>query len=238
MALITCPECNHEVSDTALACPHCGYQVKKDFESPQQVEVTSIKIKPKISKKILFLASIFIIITLSVVVGTIISNKNKEALREKEYIENLNEARSAMLVGAAEAEQLCNLTKSVWYNTIYKKNDSETDKYTTTASGKFHKDFNTSLSNLYESDFAEQKIKDITKNQDEVSAIILNLKNPPEEYSEEHKTINEMYDVYLKFTNHSISPSGSLTSYSSSFSDYDTTFMQYYDKIGRQITIK
>lgn len=25
MALITCPECNREISDTALSCPHCGY---------------------------------------------------------------------------------------------------------------------------------------------------------------------------------------------------------------------
>jgi hypothetical protein len=29
MALINCPECNKEVSDTALTCPHCGYQLKK-----------------------------------------------------------------------------------------------------------------------------------------------------------------------------------------------------------------
>ena len=27
MALINCPECNKEVSDTAAACPHCGYNV-------------------------------------------------------------------------------------------------------------------------------------------------------------------------------------------------------------------
>lgn len=27
MALIKCPECNNEVSDTALTCPKCGYQL-------------------------------------------------------------------------------------------------------------------------------------------------------------------------------------------------------------------
>lgn len=27
MALIKCPECNHDVSSTALACPHCGFNV-------------------------------------------------------------------------------------------------------------------------------------------------------------------------------------------------------------------
>lgn len=29
MALINCPGCNKEISDTALTCPHCGYQLKK-----------------------------------------------------------------------------------------------------------------------------------------------------------------------------------------------------------------
>jgi predicted RNA-binding Zn-ribbon protein involved in translation (DUF1610 family) len=29
MALIKCPECRHEVSDTAETCPHCGYRLKE-----------------------------------------------------------------------------------------------------------------------------------------------------------------------------------------------------------------
>ena len=28
MALIKCPECEHEISDTAKKCPHCGYTMK------------------------------------------------------------------------------------------------------------------------------------------------------------------------------------------------------------------
>ena len=28
MALITCPECSREVSDQAVACPHCGYPLR------------------------------------------------------------------------------------------------------------------------------------------------------------------------------------------------------------------
>lgn len=29
MALITCPECKKEISDTAKTCPNCGYKIKK-----------------------------------------------------------------------------------------------------------------------------------------------------------------------------------------------------------------
>lgn len=28
MALIKCPECGQEISDTAKSCPHCGYKTK------------------------------------------------------------------------------------------------------------------------------------------------------------------------------------------------------------------
>src|SRR5512146_1127790 len=28
MALINCPECEREVSDQAVACPHCGYPIR------------------------------------------------------------------------------------------------------------------------------------------------------------------------------------------------------------------
>lgn len=31
MALIKCPECEHEVSDTAITCPNCGYTLKKEM---------------------------------------------------------------------------------------------------------------------------------------------------------------------------------------------------------------
>jgi hypothetical protein len=30
MALINCPECNHEISDRAATCPNCGYPLQKE----------------------------------------------------------------------------------------------------------------------------------------------------------------------------------------------------------------
>ena len=32
MSLINCPECNHEMSDSARSCPNCGYKVKKPID--------------------------------------------------------------------------------------------------------------------------------------------------------------------------------------------------------------
>ena len=32
MALINCPECNHQVSDTANTCPNCGFNLKEQVQ--------------------------------------------------------------------------------------------------------------------------------------------------------------------------------------------------------------
>ncbi len=37
MALIKCPECGREVSDTAKQCPHCGYTLKSNIDTAKQV---------------------------------------------------------------------------------------------------------------------------------------------------------------------------------------------------------
>ena len=34
MALISCPECNREISDTVRKCPNCGYKIK-NHRSPK-----------------------------------------------------------------------------------------------------------------------------------------------------------------------------------------------------------
>ena len=39
MALINCPECNKEVSDTAKNCPHCGYMLSDTEKTSFTVEV-------------------------------------------------------------------------------------------------------------------------------------------------------------------------------------------------------
>lgn len=49
MALITCPECGHSVSDKAAACPHCGYPMEKSKQAQKQLvsELTGV-LKAKI----------------------------------------------------------------------------------------------------------------------------------------------------------------------------------------------
>ena len=43
MALIECPECNKEVSDRAISCPHCGFPIAdiQKTESQHTVKVNN-----------------------------------------------------------------------------------------------------------------------------------------------------------------------------------------------------
>ncbi len=242
MALITCPECGKEISDKVRTCPHCGYPLTNDTQpeqsapTPQQVEVVSVKVDPKKSKKIIIgVVTAVVLIAVCALVMVMVNRQNKAATRA-EYIENLTLARSTMLDGGAKAESLCNLTKSVWYNTIYEESDSKTDAYTKNGySGEFNDDFNTSLSNLYSDSSTKNTVAKIKDNQKEVAKIMRDLQNPPDDLASCFTTVEAMYDVYSDFTSLAISPSGNLRSYSDNFSAYDNDFMRLYDKLDTQI---
>lgn len=245
MALITCPECGKEISDKVKACPHCGYPLAKEPQpeqpesSPQQVEVVSVKVDPKKSKKIITGVIVAIVLVAMCVVAVIMVNQQKAAAARATYIDNLTLARSTMLTGGAQAENLCNLTKSVWYNTIYEESDSTTDAYTKNSySGEFHDDFNTSLSNLYSDSSTRTTITKIKQNQTEVAEIMRNLQNPPDDLTACFQTVESMYDIYSDFTNLAISPSGTLQSHSENFRTYDNDFMRLHDKLDTQIPSK
>ena len=48
MALIKCPECGRDVSDSAITCPNCGYPLKQD----QTEKKTELKIKNSFDSRI------------------------------------------------------------------------------------------------------------------------------------------------------------------------------------------
>lgn len=72
MALVNCPECNKEVSDTAITCPHCGYNLSKpSFTLPS----------PK-KKKISCFAAFFIILGTIVIMGLLVNQCDKSTTRK------------------------------------------------------------------------------------------------------------------------------------------------------------
>lgn len=242
MALILCPECNREISDKVASCPHCGYPFPSSSTStedtPIPVEVTSVKFgtpdPTKRKKRVgLIIGGLATIAAVAAIV-LFVQNQSNANMRTA-YIEDLYSVRSLMLAGGAEAENLCNLTRAVWYNTIFEEYDTETNQYTQNSYGGYHSDFNESLRVLYDDASTKETIAFIEQNQAEVDKLMRSLQNPTEEFSTCYNTLDSMYDAYKGLTGLAVSPSGSLTSFSDDFIRYDSSFMDYYEKIETQI---
>jgi hypothetical protein len=240
MALITCPECGKQISESAKSCPNCGYPFVKEVAStpkPQQVEVTSINLRPPSFMNKLRIATgllIFIFI-IACLIALIAYQKTK---KESKYIENLNTISSAMLSGASKAESLCDLTYKVWSNTIYKKYDDETDKYTLRSNVSyraFYSDFNNSLANL----FADQDIKNqmsvIESKQTYVSDLMKYVSNPSKKLEKCYDTLNDLFTAYMGLTDLAIHPTGSLQTFSQNKIEKVEKFMDNYRKLNAQI---
>ena len=237
---ILCEECGTEIPEGAEACPNCGCPVpiKEVEEAPQKVEVTAVNL-PQMAqntKKRIIIAVVALCAVVAVFfVGNSIYQKNLEAKAEaeaaqlrEEYEANLSTASFSMLMGAIEAEKSGNLIKSVWYNAIYEERDSETDKYTR-PNGYFVNDFNDALGNLFSDSSFTSSLSSIESNQETVSSLMKDLRNPPEEFEDAYDAIKKLYDAYTALTNLATDPTGSLTSFSQDFNEADTEFVNCYD---------
>jgi len=73
MALIVCPECNRDMSDTLSACPHCGFVVKKESDEIAQTQKDEIKEtktdNTEKTKKIGIAIGICAVIIIAIIIG-------------------------------------------------------------------------------------------------------------------------------------------------------------------------
>lgn len=109
----------------ATECPNCGCPVNSEIT--QKVEITGVKF----NKKVKIISRILIVILLGIgiiALGIHLHKKKQYNQKISDYSQNLRITTYTMLDASADAEKCCNLIKSVWYNTIYEKTSSETDK--------------------------------------------------------------------------------------------------------------
>lgn len=264
MAMIKCPKCNKDISDKSNKCIHCGYDletrnIKKCVEcgtklennmticpqcgcpvettNTQKVEVT--KIRNPFSKKQVIISLCMILMILALVLFGIYANKQKQKKINEENLANyqdyMNDAAMKMIEGAAQAEYCGNLIKEVWSDTINEEHyNSSTSKYIKTKYG-YTSDFNTSLNTLLEDEDFSKKIILIKNNREDVDEIMKKLINPSEEHKEAYATLKEYYDNYYSLTELAISPTGSLTTYSSNFNQADTDTVKSYNKMKKYL---
>lgn len=242
MALINCPECSKEISDKVTSCPHCGYPLVDD--SAQKVELSSIKLKLDRRKKKIILGTIGGLLLLTIAVlginSSIKEQKRQEAIaeqarieqqeqaRKEKYIEDIRALMTTLLTDGIEAEDYLGLVDRVWYNTIYKKSDEETDEYTK-KDGVWNEDFNDSLSKVYAIKFFE--ISSLDSSVETTGEELKKLNNPPEEYKDIHENLLSLYVSYESYINFAKDPSGSLMTFRESANSKADKFLEDYNKL-------
>lgn len=194
-----CEDCGTELPVECTSCPICGCPVSSEQDTPQKVEVTSVAL-PKMKRNVKKYIVIILLLILAVVVAIFVNHKiqtqkaaEEAALLRMEYAENLDTVSYTMLMGAIEAENAGNLIKKVWYNAIHEVRSNETDKYTMKGTySKHFTDFNSALSSLFsDPDFADT-IDSIESNQNSVSRLMKELKNPPDEYRDAYEALKNI----------------------------------------------
>ena len=185
----------------------------------------------KISKKTLVYLGIAVVIIIVAVFGIQGMQKIKAERLSSEYAANLEDITNTMINGAADAENCGNLISSVWRKSIFKIEDSSTDKYTrkVNGTGDFYDNFDDALSNLYNDSDFQNDISNIKENQKTVTTLMKKMKKPPEEWKDSYEDLKDYYDAYMDLTNLVINPSGSLIQFTSNFNSADTDVANYYD---------
>lgn len=238
MALIICPECQREVSDTLNACPHCGYVLSSDSESIESavsndsgsldVETPPV-VKSKSTKTIKVIISSCVALVVVVTAFFFIFKTNQSKARAT-YLENLNTVKNEILYSAADAETLGNLVNAVWHDSIFEEYSSQTQKYVSRSFNSYY-DFNTALKNLFADESTKESVRKIKTDQDKIASYIKDLQNPPEDLENCYEVLDDLYSAYLDLTNLVISPTGSLKSFNENFRESDDDAITNYNKL-------
>lgn len=80
MALINCPECNREISDSAKVCPNCGFKLKKPKKECKKMNQKT--------KKIITIAACLVLVAVGISVGLCSAFSLSDS--EKEQVISLN----------------------------------------------------------------------------------------------------------------------------------------------------
>lgn len=239
MALINCPECGKEISDTAKSCPNCGYPLESNSPASDETEQpTASRVKVSVSEILRAHKKIVILIICLFIVSLVIF----PVTSHDRYIDTLQEARYEMLMSGAEAEKLVNLTHDVWDDTIRKRDRESTAPYThLVISGEkfiFRSDFNDSLAALYASEDTKEIIRKVEESRAKVDKLMHSLRNPSKEFEICYDTITDMYDSYCTYTDLASSPTGSLMTYTANANVASNVITLSYSRLEDQIPKK
>lgn len=147
MALIKCPECKKEISNTAKKCPHCGFEMSKkknnqkiSFKKRISSVVNLIKNNKKVTAIIIGIVIIMVLIIFSILYYESYESK-RIAEKTVEYLEN--EGFSCETVSSYE-----------WANEVYEEEVYICNKKNVTSSHEYRIHYGSHISMLGRLDYS------------------------------------------------------------------------------------
>lgn len=254
---IQCPECGKETSSDLDNCEACGFPMEKKDQATQGTDNYSDEEKKSNKKKggIIVAVVVAAVIVITCIVGYIVyqqqqeekaaaeaaaqaeaealAREQQEVTAYNDYISNANQLAIMTLLGASEAEDLCNTVRNVWNSAIWKSSKSEWDKE---IRKYYASDFNDALSKLFKDKSIQSDTESIETNQEKVKEIYRQLQSTPDaDLNSLRDSVEDLYDEYIRFTNLAINPTGSYQTYSQTTNEADSDFMTEYQKFKSKI---
>ena len=212
-----CRNCGKELQDDMQFCPSCGASMQATARAPMASEPVYTEEKPA-KKSHKGIIAIIIILAILAGAGFLYSN----AAKVKAY-NQFAELYNTMAEGAIKAETANLLIIDVWKNSIWKIADDKTDKYTKAngGSGQFYDDFNDALKSLYEDKSFIDDLTEIYSLQAKAETLIKNLAKHPRSFDEEYSDFKDCYNMFVRFTDMSLTAEGSLYSFADDHNELD-----------------
>ena len=149
------------------------------------------------------------------------------------YNQTLYEFNLTALASGIIAEDTGNMVKSIWYDTIYKEKNADTEAYVFSQDGIPYDDFNISLGLYFSTDEYKIAVSSMEESLVKIDEQFRELKDPPKDCVDGYDIAKEVYESCESLLNITKSPTGSLQSFSDSFSEADTKLVYAYEKLNR-----
>lgn len=202
MALVKCPECGKEISDTIKKCPNCGYKNKKKLNK----------------KKIVIICIISLVLLIGGCISIITIKNNNTKQQEKlvqEYDSLIVETGAKIYVNGVLAQYYSSGIADSWYDCI---------------KSKYCSDFNTRIKNYMSQN--EKGLTTLKDNKAEIEKNMQKLKSvPTNDYQDAYEKIVEFYGYYSKLVDCATNPSGNYTTYISNYNNYSSDFKSAYNQL-------
>lgn len=188
----------------------------------------------KLSKKVITVSIILLLIVLLCIATIIIVvHNNKKA--ERDYNNLMKSVASDIYKHEAIAEYHSAYITSTWYNAIFKKRDTYTDKYAFPEDEYGYGvtmwvDFQTAISNyLSDNKQALEELKDFEK---EIASKLNTLQNVPNEsYRNSLEIVTSMYSNFSSLVSLANNPTGTYREYGEKCNKYKENFESDYKKL-------